>query len=127
MAEKGPIYGVELLDALPLDGTGGMQQALPSRDDLVKVRRVSDRTVAGYEVLLEHYRRALATIAELQNLGPYKLAEEIRDILADVPTLHQRKCYACGKTHWHADIVAPYVLCQGCGSQDTRRIKSASR
>jgi len=57
--EVGPIYGVELLDSLPLDG--GMSQALPSRRDLDDVRRTkivgNDRVVAGYEVLLEHYRR----------------------------------------------------------------------
>jgi hypothetical protein len=59
MAGKGPIYGVELLSALPLDG--GMKQALPNRADLQLVREVSERTVAGFEVLTEHYRRLLAS------------------------------------------------------------------
>ena len=58
-SEHGPIYGVELLDSLPLDGN--MRQALPSRKDLDDVRRCkingNDRVVAGYEVLLEHYTR----------------------------------------------------------------------
>lgn len=53
MAE-GPCYGVELLDKLPLGG-GGMKQALPTRSDLERVREISERTAAGYEVLLDHY------------------------------------------------------------------------
>ena len=57
----GPIYGVQLLDSLPLDGR--MRQALPDADDLVRVRNMSERTAAGYEVLLEHYRR-LQTIVD---------------------------------------------------------------
>lgn len=60
--ECGPIYGVELLLTLPLDG-GSMRQALPSRADLDDIRRMrisgSDRIVAGFEVLTEHYRRAI--------------------------------------------------------------------
>jgi len=60
--KRGPIYGVELLDSLPLDG--GMLQQLPSRDDLESIRdlRNGERIVAGYEVLLEHYRRAKAAL-----------------------------------------------------------------
>ncbi len=60
--ERGPIYGVELLEFLPLDG--GMLQQLPSRDDLESIRdlRNGERIVAGYEVLLEHYRRAKAEL-----------------------------------------------------------------
>jgi len=54
----GPVYGVELIDTLPLDG--GMKQAMPGRVDLEKVLKISERTVAGYEVLLEHYRRLKA-------------------------------------------------------------------
>lgn len=68
MPEHGPIYGIELLDTLPLDG-GSMQQALPSRKDLDAIRKAkligSDRVVAGYEVLLEHYRRAKALADKL--------------------------------------------------------------
>jgi len=60
--QRGPIYGVELLTELPLDG--GMMQALPSRDDLESIRdlRNGERIVAGYEVLLEHYRRVKAAL-----------------------------------------------------------------
>lgn len=48
---------------------------------------------------------------------------EIAAIRRDVPTLHQRRCWDCGKTHWHATDRAPYVLCPDCKSQDTRKIK----
>jgi|GEM_PF-5219544 len=61
-SERGPIYGVELIDSLPLDG-GKMRQALPSRGDLDRVREISGRTVAGYEVLCEHYQRCQAALA----------------------------------------------------------------
>jgi hypothetical protein len=64
MAEKGPIYGVELIDSLPL-GTSMMRQAMPSRDDLMAVLEVSQRAVAGYEVLLDHWRAAAVAAAEL--------------------------------------------------------------
>lgn len=53
--EKGLIYGVELIEDLPL-GTGPMKQAMPSRDDLERVMERNQRTVAGYEVLLAHYQ-----------------------------------------------------------------------
>lgn len=52
MSENGPIYGVELIDTLPL-GKSGMLQAMPTRDDLRSVR--CERVAAGYEVLLAHY------------------------------------------------------------------------
>lgn len=64
MAEKGPIYGVELIDSLPF-GVGPMRQAMPSRDDLKMVAKVNERTVAGYEILLDHYRFALAAVEGL--------------------------------------------------------------
>lgn len=69
MSEKGPIYGVELLDTLPLDG-GGMLQQLPSRDDLRGIQnyRQGQRVVAGFEVLTEHYRRTLAEVERLTNI-----------------------------------------------------------
>jgi hypothetical protein len=51
--ETGPIYGVELIDTLPL--AGSMRQAMPSRADLERVRKYSERTVAGYEVLLQDW------------------------------------------------------------------------
>src|SRR5690554_1205315 len=48
---SGPIYNVPLIDWLPL-GDSGMRQAMPTRDDLEKVAKISTRTAAGYEVLL---------------------------------------------------------------------------
>ena len=57
-ADSGPVYGVRLIDALPLGG-GAMMQAMPSRKDLIDARSMSERTVAGYEVLLSHYRELL--------------------------------------------------------------------
>lgn len=57
----GPIYGVLLLDSLPLSPSASMLQALPSRDDLQSVLDAGcvHRIVAGYEVLLGHYQRLL--------------------------------------------------------------------
>ncbi len=54
--DSGPIYGVRLIDSLPLGG-GGMSQAMPTRKDLQQVGKVNNRTAAGYEVLLHHYRQ----------------------------------------------------------------------
>ena len=59
LSHYGPCYGVRLIDSLPV---GGMIQAMPSRDDLITARRVSERTVAGYEVLLSHYHEAIKAI-----------------------------------------------------------------
>ena len=63
--EHGPCYGVPLIKTLPLNG--GMKQALPTRSDLVKVRKYSERTVAGYEVLLDHYQEAMKVIEKLKS------------------------------------------------------------
>jgi hypothetical protein len=67
MIEYGPVYGVELITDLPLDG--GMLQAMPSRRDLLQVRDINERTVAGYEVLLEHYHRLQAAANSPDLLG----------------------------------------------------------
>lgn len=49
--DKGPIYGAPLPESLPL--IGGWSQAVPSRDELMRVRKkVGDRTVAALEVAL---------------------------------------------------------------------------
>jgi glucose/arabinose dehydrogenase len=55
----GPIYGVQLIDVLSL-GDGSMQQAMPTRKDLKAAAQMSQRTAAGYEVLLTHYRESQA-------------------------------------------------------------------
>lgn len=55
---NGPVYGVELIDTLPL-GKGGFFQEMPSEADLrdvMKRSRCGERVAAGYEVLLNHYR-----------------------------------------------------------------------
>ena len=48
--------------------------------------------------------------------------DTVDSILRDAPSVHQRKCRDCGKTHWHADNRTPYVLCPECKSQDTRKV-----
>ena len=53
---SGPVYGVRLIDDLPV-GSGSMRQSCPSRGDLESVREVSERTAAAYEVLLDQYWR----------------------------------------------------------------------
>lgn len=69
MTERGPIYGVELIETLPLGG-GVMLQQMPTRGDLQWVRTHGDRVAAGYEVLLSHWRQAIKerdeALAELQ-------------------------------------------------------------
>lgn len=65
--EFGPIYGVTLIDDLPLGtalkpGQFGSYQALPSRCDLECCRRRlkhqgGDRIVAGFEVLLSKFMK----------------------------------------------------------------------
>jgi hypothetical protein len=67
LQKQGPVYGVELIDTLPL-GNGGMSQQMPTRDDLKNVRRVDggERVAAGYEVLLAHYRNTLERLKAIQ-------------------------------------------------------------
>ena len=63
----GPVYGVPLRHSLPLTGQAcGMIQALPSRSDLEQVRKVSERTAAGYEVLLSHYNEQIEKMKRLE-------------------------------------------------------------
>jgi hypothetical protein len=61
--EVGPVYEVELIDSLPI---GGMLQAMPGRKELERVRQVSERTVAAYEVLLQHWNINKQRIEELE-------------------------------------------------------------
>lgn len=79
--ETGPVYGVPLIDTLPL-GTGAMCQQMPSRADLEQVRKRNERVVAGYEVLLVHFREcqeiARALHAEFRNLESIEGNEPIR-------------------------------------------------
>jgi len=104
MSDYGPVYGVELIATLPLDG--GMRQAMPSRRDLQQVREISERTAAGYEVLLEHYFRALeacrkaAASCETCNDGVVKTIDYPGDKERTV------QCPCCG--------AARAVLAKGC-------------
>lgn len=89
--ETGPIYGVKLIDTLPL-GTGGMLQELPNRDDLEYVRKHSLRTVAGYEVLLRHYKNAIQRVDELESeVIRLKLELSNKSIDADENAYHMRE------------------------------------
>lgn len=69
---KGPIYGVELITVLPMDSENPdeMLQAMPSRADLLGVKdyRQGLRVVAGYEVLLNHWREQREEIAHLKDV-----------------------------------------------------------
>ena len=69
---SGPIYGVRLIKELPIGGM--MTQAMPNRQDLENVRKISERTVAGYEVLLNHYIDQTDEVARLKEL--------IREVIA---------------------------------------------
>lgn len=64
----GPIYGVQLIDVLPLnpDKSEGMLQQMPSAEDLKRCRQRGERVCAGYEVLLHHWRARGAEIERLQ-------------------------------------------------------------
>jgi len=81
MSDTGPIYGVELISVLPMNHgqTAGMNQAMPSRDDLVGIKdyRQGRRVVAGYEVLLNHWRAQADEIERLQ-LQTQLQADELR-------------------------------------------------
>ena len=68
----GPIYGVALIEIMPF---GGMKQAMPSRADLKEAAKVSERTAAGYEVLLSRYREQGALL---------EVVREYRDHYANV-------------------------------------------
>ncbi len=71
-AVTGPIYNVELIDSLPLNygQTEGCSQAMPSRLDLrgIKDYRQGQRVVAGYEVLLNHWREQQKEIKRLREM-----------------------------------------------------------
>jgi len=67
---KGPIYGVELYNKMPI-GDKGMSQAFPDQDELEQVqKRVGSRTVAALEVLTAHHRALNEAIAR----GGYDLS-----------------------------------------------------
>lgn len=67
---KGPIYGVELIDVLPLGqfGTRDTLQAMPIAADLRRVRLVSERIVAGHEMLLGRFVSQKTEVERLHHL-----------------------------------------------------------
>lgn len=78
--ETGPIWGVPLIDTLPIDtlplGDAGWRQAMPSRDDLEDcILKDCDRVAAGYEVLLAHYHK----VCEERD----RLKQQVRDFVID--------------------------------------------
>ena len=86
--ETGPIYGVTLIDELPLGG-GAMYQAMPSRRELELARWFDcEPLVAGYEVLLEHWRRrgdALERAVRLLSVCEFTESAD----LDDLDTIHR--------------------------------------
>lgn len=40
-----------------------------------------------------------------------------------VAKMSHRKCWDCGNVAYHLLDIVPYVLCEKCGSQDTRLIR----
>ena len=82
--ETGPIYGVPLIDTLPLC-EGGMRQQMPSRHDLAWCQDVNAyRVAAGYEVLLAHYHRVCEERNRLK-----AMLKEIHEWDRDYPSLAQ--------------------------------------
>ena len=55
------------------------------------------------------------------------LVDYLHDIHNDIPGLHQRRCWNCGETHWHALDHGPLVACPECKSMDTRLIKKKAK
>ena len=68
MSELGPVYGVELIDTLPMNygQTKGMLQAMPSAADLKSTMGKCTRVAAGYEVLLNHWREQADEIEQFR-------------------------------------------------------------
>lgn len=75
MSETGPIYNVPLIETLPIPGSS-MRQAMPQRFELELVAKRSQRTVAGYEVLLCHWHNQNERIKELTAF--------VREVVADL-------------------------------------------
>lgn len=73
--ETGPIYGVPLIDTLPLNETGTLRQQMPMRKDLILCNHSHSRVANGYEVLLAHYRK----VCEERD----RLRQQVRDFVVD--------------------------------------------
>ena len=48
-------------------------------------------------------------------------------ILRGAPNADWRRCFDCGSESLHMHNITPWVLCQHCGSQDTRLMKEATK
>ena len=61
--DTGPIYGVPLIRSLSI--SGGMIQAMPSRQVLNEVRSINEKVVAGYEVAIVALESLTADLAAM--------------------------------------------------------------
>lgn len=105
MTETGPIYNVPLIDTLPL-GYGGMWQQLPSRQDLEDVRTMSQRTVAGYEVLMKHYHEAKAKLDELEAIPePPRSSPELENALRRLKAMTAKDQQTWDLSHNDTDAI----------------------
>lgn len=127
--DSGPVYGVSLIASLPIIG-GSMRQAMPSRSDLEQVREVSERTAAGYEVLLAHWREQGEQMEKLEQSHREELEQlqqQIGQLEATVragntaisqlehAVAHKDDCAKCRGTgqeyrSWNND----YIDCRAC-------------
>lgn len=48
---------------------------------------------------------------------------ELVELRQAVAKMSHRKCRDCGNIAYHLDTITPHVLCEKCGSQDTRLIR----
>lgn len=48
---------------------------------------------------------------------------ELAELRQAVAKMSHRQCRDCGNIAYHQDAITPYVLCEKCGSQDTRLIR----
>lgn len=63
----GPVYGVKLIDTLPL-GSGILQQMASERDlrDIMEKSSCGERVAAAYEVLLDRYQKFLESLQRIK-------------------------------------------------------------
>ena len=115
--ETGPVYNVPLIDSLPL-GSGGMTQAMPSRSDLIQVSKISMRTAAGYEVLLQKHHEQTALLAK-RDARITQLEASV--ILRDEPlTDPLRLCSGCSQ--WTRQPSGVCLTCRLSSSQEFRPV-----
>lgn len=83
-SETGPVYGVQLLESVPI-GLTSFYQRCPNRKELEEVKKISEPTVAAFEVLTGHYYRHLHEIAAT----PPWLPDLIKALGWQSGTIHQ--------------------------------------